>query len=637
MKITLLAVWARLTLVQVTIWIVVAIGTATFAPQLLLLDDAVVSGSKATALATLAFLCAFSAVLTAFLVRRVRSSLLAVATGVGEVEPEDVYVLYRIPLRLAASGLAAACLVTTIGILPGVRPETNDLITQASLALLVWTTASAGCLAGYVFMRNFVGRVLEQFPSASVREAAALHDLRRTRIGHVRNRIMLSAVVAVSFVALSAALLVIAHARALETSARETMARDLVQGVAAPVQGDRAGVSRAMEEARGLGFEVTLRPGTFEANRLTRTSEGETRMSILGEDGSGLVSFDTVRPTAVFGIYGALFAVAFLLAWLLGSWIGWFYERDLDLATKEIHRMGDLERSLRPSDPPDGSQSKRSPRFGAVQDLLAAIDGLGDVFRRFAEVHRRSIHAKETTERMRALFLASMSHDLKGPLNAILGFAELVRKGPLTSAQRESVDIILQRGRELLHLIQTVLDAARIEAGELQLSPTRARIDEIVSDATRESRDLLMGSEIAVDAHVQDDLLPVFVDRTRMVQAILAVVMSAARFTRPGAAVSIRAFLPEDARQVRVDIESPAGAIPQNEIEKIFVAFRYPEEARKFGSLGLGLSLARTIVEIHGGTIDIESSSSGVVFHVVFGAREDAESIRVRSRRSTHP
>ena len=96
---------------------------------------------------------------------------------------------------------------------------------------------------------------------------------------------------------------------------------------------------------------------------------------------------------------------------------------------------------------------------------------------------------------MRGLFLASMSHDLKAPLNAILGFAGLVSRGPLTDGQRESVAIIEQRGLELLYLIDTILDAARVEAGELTVSPERTRVGDVVMPAVLDARELTVGHE----------------------------------------------------------------------------------------------------------------------------------------------
>ena len=98
--------------------------------------------------------------------------------------------------------------------------------------------------------------------------------------------------------------------------------------------------------------------------------------------------------------------------------------------------------------------------------------------------------ARVAAHRMRGLLFASVSHDLKSPLNAVLGFAELVGQGELTEAQRESLDLIQTRGRELLGLIETILDAARVEAGQLELSPRHGNVSRLVAEAVRKAREL---------------------------------------------------------------------------------------------------------------------------------------------------
>src|SRR5678815_287025 len=104
-----------------------------------------------------------------------------------------------------------------------------------------------------------------------------------------------------------------------------------------------------------------------------------------------------------------------------------------------------------------GRLSVRPPRFSVIGELESAIERLAERFRVFARAQERAILAREAATRMRGLFFASVSHDLKSPLNAILGFAELVRLEPLTTGQAESLDVIARRGRELLALIETCL------------------------------------------------------------------------------------------------------------------------------------------------------------------------------------
>ena len=217
---------------------------------------------------------------------------------------------------------------------------------------------------------------------------------------------------------------------------------------------------------------------------------------------------------------------------------------------------------------------------------------------------------------MRGLFLASISHDLKGPLNSILGFAELVRRSPLTDGQLESLAIIEQRGRELLTLIQTILDSARVEAGELTIAAEMTMVGDVVMSGVLEARDLAVGTGVDIVGEIQPGVPRLHVDPLRVIQALTAVIMSAVRFTDKGT-VYVRATMPETGDRLRIDVEGSGRGVASAELEKIFEAFKYADRARRMGSLGLGLSLARSILELHGGSVEVEQvSNGGVMFHV---------------------
>ena len=161
--------------------------------------------------------------------------------------------------------------------------------------------------------------------------------------------------------------------------------------------------------------------------------------------------------------------LAVVLAGVLGALFGRTLADDLAQATRSVRLLG-TESVIRGG----STQIARPARYALVADLGRAIEELAQRFRVFAAAQERALDARAAAHRMRGLLFASVSHDLKSPLNAVLGFAELVGQGPLTDAQRESLELIQRRGRELLGLIETILDAARVEAGQLELSP-RAR------------------------------------------------------------------------------------------------------------------------------------------------------------------
>jgi signal transduction histidine kinase len=325
-------------------------------------------------------------------------------------------------------------------------------------------------------------------------------------------------------------------------------------------------------------------------------------------DAHAVVEFETARVSPWALALAGIATLAIAIAWTFGLRIGSAFADDVAFATRAIEAIGVAD-VLR------GEHIRGDARFGSVAALIAAADELGGVFREFAHAQRRAIAARASTERTRGLFLASMSHDLKGPLNAILGFAQLVSRNTLTPGQAESLSIIEQRGKELLVLIQTILDSGRAEARALRVAPEWTMIGDLVMSAVLEARELATGSNVEVAGEIQPGVPRLFVDPARIIQALTAIISSAVRFTEKGV-VRVRATLPAQSDSLRIDVEAEGRTAPSAEREKVFEAFKDADRARRHGSLGLGLSLARSILEIHGGIIQAKMTPGGCVFHI---------------------
>jgi signal transduction histidine kinase len=598
----------RLLVIQLVAWATTGLLVVAFAPRLLLLDPVVVEGSKG--LAVWGWLVNIGVVLGATLLvaRPVRPLLQALAVGAKRVDPAQVFALYATPARLVALDLLGTFVVGASTLAAPLRPDTNDLYTQGELVLLAMTMASVAVLPAYVTMRAWVARTMEHVPVSASREALELLDTRARRTARLRLRLLMAVIAPVAFVALGASQLVHAHLRAFETSSREVDAAELAQGVFDTVEGDPRGRKAAIDAAHLHGFDVDVsRSSALFA--LVRDDEGQTRLSVPLSDGHAVVRFETARPSAGVGLYLALALVAVVIAWAVGGRVGRAFADDVALATRELEASGVAE-VLR------GGRIRGDARFQSVAALLRAADEMGGVFREFASAQKRAIDARAATERMRGLFLASMSHDLKAPLNAILGFGELVARGRLTDGQRESVVIIEQRGRELLYLIDTILDAARVEAGELTVSPEWSRVGDVVMPAVLDARELTAGLGVDITGEIQPGVPRILVDVTRLTQGLTAIILVATRFAEKGH-VGVRAAMPAKGEQMRIDVEVTGRGISAADREKIFDAFKHADRARRHGSLGLGPSLARSIVELHGGGIDVETTEAGgTVFHV---------------------
>lgn len=623
----------RLLAIEIATHVVAFLLSGLFAPRVLLLENQASSASIWVVLVMGVLCAALSAGLTVLAHRRARPLLDALDSGATPTDPRHVLLLHGTPSLLALANVGFALVISLFTLVSKLRPEAIDTYTQLGLNLLVLTLASTTTLPAYVLMRTQVARTLELAPPELAEEGLRL--VGSGVLGRVRMRYVAAVAAPVAFVALGASLLADAHVRAYEKEARAKDTVDLAHAafdsLGKDPSDDALGRSEAIEAAAALGFHVQIEPD-HDLVGLEPTRQGDevsTQVTVPLQPGAARVRFSSPRVSAAFFVYAVLAIAAVALAALLGTRAAAFFDADLALATREIRRAGVAE-VMR------GTIMLKEARFSNLDQLLRAIDELGGIFRQFAGAQRRAIDAREATERMRGLLLASMSHDLKAPLNAVLGFTELVRRNELTKEQLESLAIIEQRGRELLVLIDTILDSARVEAGELEVSPEPTLVGDVVMAAVLEARDLSVGSDVKIMGEIQPGVPKLMIDGTRIVQALTAVVMTAARFSDKGI-VPVRATMPVDSgERLRIEVETSGEGLPVAEREKIFDAFKSVESARRQGGLGLGLQLARSIVEIHLGTIEVDNAGhGGVIFRIWLPVNSDSSIIRARASRPT--
>lgn len=605
---------ARLALIQLVALAVAFALVGLFAPRVLVLDAAEARAVVAIVLVLGVFTGAFSTAVTLLLARPIEAALGVLAVERSRFAPADVTRLYALPARLAWSsvGFAAGSAVMTMA--PWLRPRPLDVETSVGVVLLIITFLFAAALPSYVMMRVSVGRVLELVPPHVTERA--IDALGARAKGVVRGRLGLAVAAPVALVALASSLLVEAHARAEEHAARAKNGADVVRAMLAPLGGvapealaeaDRRVVFAA--EERGYAVRIE-RP--YTGDYAERRDAAGGRVVVPLEEGAAVVRFGSGGFSRMVLVYALLAVGAIALAAALGARLGGAYAEDIVLATRVVGEAGVAE-VMR------GTLLLEGGRFAKIRQLLRAVDALGGVFREFASAHQRSTQASEATERMRALLLASMSHDLKSPLNAVLGFAAIVARGDLTGAQRESVAIIEQRGRELLALVDTILDSARAEAGELEMVLTSTSIADVVMASVLDVREALGETDVEVSAELQPDLRPFVIDGTRLAQALSAVISTAARFAGKGI-VPVTASLAGE--RLRIEVESSAAGLPESERARLLSAFEGARMARRQGSLGLGVQLARSILEMHGGSLEVgPSPGGGVVFRLWLPAR----------------
>ncbi len=251
--------------------------------------------------------------------------------------------------------------------------------------------------------------------------------------------------------------------------------------------------------------------------------------------------------------------------------------------------------------------------FGALADRMNHMSR--ELYRFDMEQRRASAELLRLNEELaqtskaKSEFLANMSHELRTPMNAILGFTEMVLDGlygDIPAELHEPLTDIQVNGRHLLRLINDVLDLSKIEAGRMQLHPGEYSVREVVDIVQVSLRSLAVEKGLDFVVSVPDDLPTAFGDNGRITQCLMNLVGNAIKFTNQGR-IEIGVQLVGDDLLYRV---SDTGiGIPKAELENVFAEFRQVDSAvtREFAGTGLGLTITKKFVEMHGGRIWIES------------------------------
>lgn len=227
----------------------------------------------------------------------------------------------------------------------------------------------------------------------------------------------------------------------------------------------------------------------------------------------------------------------------------------------------------------------------------------GDVLRRERDEALSDAAAK--TE-----YLASVSHEIRTPLNAIIGFSEVMKArlfGPLPARYAEYADLIHESGRHLLDLIGDVLDMSKIEAERYELTMDRFDAGEVVGICIKLLRQRAEDAGVTLETDLPEDAIAVEADRKALRQILLNLLSNAIKFTPPGGAVV--AMARREGSDLIVAVGDSGVGIAQEEVRELGQRFRQASnssESSERGS-GLGLSLVRSLAELHGGTMSIES------------------------------
>jgi len=258
--------------------------------------------------------------------------------------------------------------------------------------------------------------------------------------------------------------------------------------------------------------------------------------------------------------------------------------------------------------------------------LIAAmiVAWLGRGLRLYAVAADRDRRELERALDARARLVRGITHDLKNPLTAIIGYTELLAagvKGPLSPDQRASVDRIDRSARSLLSLIDDLLNMSRAESGQLTIAPRPTNLESVVQEAIEEHAATAAAAGQRISVEVASDLPTVTTDPRRVRQVLGNLLSNAIKYTPPGGSISVRSSLGArddssgDERGVCIQVSDTGPGIPDDKRAVIFDEFSRLEIHRNKPGVGLGLSIARRISRLLGGDLTVDADKGrGSVF-----------------------
>jgi len=271
--------------------------------------------------------------------------------------------------------------------------------------------------------------------------------------------------------------------------------------------------------------------------------------------------------------------------------------------------------------------------------------------RMLEEEGEKLLAAKQLAEQAslaKSQFLANMSHELRTPLNAVIGFTELLTEGhagELAPTQQEYLTDVLHSSRHLLALIGDLLDLAKVEAGRMGLEPSLVDIRELLDGSLIMVRESARKQEVDLETQLEGLPLTIRADERKFRQILYNLLSNAVKFTPDGGRVTLRgrilrrkngrwldqdgyglpAFPGRDGDWLKIAVADTGIGIPREDLERIFEPFEQGDgsSTRRFQGTGLGLSLTRKLVELHGGAVWAESPGprQGATFSFVIPLR----------------
>ena len=350
---------------------------------------------------------------------------------------------------------------------------------------------------------------------------------------------------------------------------------------------------------------------TEESFRLMVESVSDYAIVMLDPEGS-IVSWNT----------GAQRIKGFQADEIVGRHFSTFYPPDEVADGKPRHDLDQAAASGRYQDEgwrirKDGSIFWANIVFTAIRDQAGNLRGFAKLTRDLTErnkVEAALTDAKAVAEKAnlaKSEFLSSMSHELRSPLNAILGFAQLMESDspPPTAAQGESIIQILNAGWYLLELINEILDLATIESGKLSISIEPVSLNDLLLECHSMIEPLAQRRGVHMSFPRSDAMHCVNADRTRLKQVLINLLSNAVKYNSTGGSVAVECTANTTAGRVRMTVKDTGAGLPAEKLAQLFQPFnRLGQEAKGEEGTGIGLVVSKRLVELMDGVIGVESS-----------------------------
>ncbi len=258
------------------------------------------------------------------------------------------------------------------------------------------------------------------------------------------------------------------------------------------------------------------------------------------------------------------------------------------------------------------SQLDLSQRVAELEDMQLKLETQGAELRELAQHLVQARDEASAASKAKSDFLANMSHELRTPLNAVIGFSEIMSGellGPIGTVQyKQYAADIHDSGTHLLSLINDILDLSKIEAGRMDLHEEQVDFADIVESSVRVVRERVVSAELTLEVDLDDNFPTLHVDERALKQILLNLLTNAVKFTEPGGLVTLRAQ--NSGKQgVTISVDDNGLGMEDGDIEKALAPFGQVDSSmtRKHAGTGLGLPLVKSLVELHGGVLRIDS------------------------------